>query len=150
MGNVIVRSESGLRQEVTAGRHALVADEPQSAGGTDAGPDPYALLLAALGACTAMTLRLYAGRKKWPLGEIRVELSHAHAYAEDCVACDRPEARVERITRTIVLSGPLDAQQVARLAEIARRCPVHKTLTAGVQVSDDVSIQPPPRQTSPS
>jgi putative redox protein len=150
MGTVIVRSESGLRQEVTAGRHMLVADEPQSAGGTDAGPDPYALLLAALGACTAMTLRLYAGRKKWPLGEIRIELSHSRVYAEDCAGCDRPGARVYRIKRTIVLSGLLDGEQVARLAEIARLCPVHKTLTAGLQVSDEVSIQPPPRQTSPS
>jgi putative redox protein len=150
MSSVVVRSESGLRQEVTTGRHTLVADEPQSAGGTDAGPDPYALLLAALGACTAMTLRLYATRKQWPLGEIRVELSHARDYAEDCAGCDRQETRVERITRSIVLWGPLDAAQVARLAEIARRCPVHKTLTGGVQVSDEVSIQPPPRQTSPS
>jgi putative redox protein len=150
MATVVVRSESGLRQEVTAGRHALVADEPQSAGGTDAGPDPYALLLAALGSCTAMTLRLYAERKKWPLGEIRVELSHARDYAEDCADCTEPGKRVERITRRIVLSGPLDAEQVARLAEIATRCPVHKTLTGGVQVSDEVSIQPPPRQTSPS
>ena len=150
MVSVIVRSESGLRQEVTAGRHTFVADEPQAAGGTDTGPDPYALLLAALGACTAMTLRLYAGRKKWPLGEIRVELSHSRVYVEDCAGCDRPGTQVERITRTILLSGPLDAAQVARLAEIARRCPVHKTLTTGVQVSDEVSIQPPPRQTSPS
>lgn len=150
MSSVVVRSESGLRQEVAAGRHTLVADEPQSAGGTDAGPDPYALLLAALGACTAMTLRLYATRKQWPLGEIRVELSHSRDYAEDCAGCDRQETRVERITRSIVLWGPLDAAQVARLAEIARRCPVHKTLAGGVQVSDEVSIQPPPRQTSPS
>jgi putative redox protein len=150
MGSVIVRSTSGLRQEVTAGRHTLVADEPLSAGGTDAGPDPYALLLAALGACTAMTLRMYATRKKWPLGEIRVELAHSRAYVEDCEGCDRPGTQVERITRTIALWGPLDAEQVARLGEIARRCPVHKTLTAGVQVSDEVSIQPPPRQTSSS
>lgn len=150
MASVIVRSDSGLRQEVTVGRHALVADEPKAAGGTDAGPDPYALLLAALGSCTAMTLRLYAERKKWPLGEIRVELSHSRDYAGDCAGCDQPGTRVERIARRIVLSGPLDAAQVARLAEIAKRCPVHKTLTGGVQVSDEVSIQPPPRQTSPS
>src|SRR5688572_14543503 len=121
MGSVVVRSESGLRQEVTAGRHTLVADEPQAAGGTDTGPDPYALLLSALGACTAMTLRLYAERKKWPLGEIRVELSHSRDYAEDCAGCDRPGTQVERIKRSIVVSGPLDAEQVTRLAEIARR-----------------------------
>jgi len=145
-----VRSESGLKQEVTAGRHTLIADEPVAAGGNDAGPDPYALLLAALGSCTAMTLRLYADRKKWPLGEIRVELSHARVHPEDCAGCELPEAKVDRIARKIVLEGPLDAAQVARLAEIATRCPVHKTLVAGVQVSDEVSIQPPPRQTSPS
>ncbi len=150
MGTVIVRSESGLRQEVTAGRHSLVADEPVAAGGNDAGPDPYALLLAALGSCTAMTLRLYADRKKWPLGEIRVELAHTRVHPEDCEECERPETRIDRIARKIVLSGRLDAAQVARLAEIATRCPVHKTLTAGVQVTDEVSIQPPPRQTSPS
>lgn len=150
MGTVVVRSTSGLTQEVTAGRHALVADEPAAAGGNDAGPDPYALLLAALGACTAMTLRMYAGRKEWPLGEIRVELSHSRVHPEDCAGCDRPETRIDRIARRIVLSGALDAEQVARLADIAKRCPVHKTLTAGVQVADDVSIQPPPRQTSPS
>jgi putative redox protein len=150
MAQVVVRSEAGLRQEVSAGRHTFVADEPQSAGGTDTGPDPYALLLAALGACTAMTLRLYAARKKWPLGEIRVELSHSRVYAEDCAGCERAGTQVDRITRVIHVSGTLDAGQVARLGEIARKCPVHKTLTAGVQVSDEVSIHPPPRQTSPS
>ncbi len=150
MASVIVRSESGLRQEVTAGRHTLLADEPQSAGGTDAGPDPYALLLAALGACTAMTLRLYAARKKWPLGEIRVELSHSRAYAAGLRGVRDARGRRSSGSRARSSSGPLDAEQVARLAEIARRCPVHKTLTAGVQVSDEVSIQPPPRQTSPS
>jgi putative redox protein len=147
---ILVRSASGLRQEVTAGRHAFVADEPVAAGGTDAGPDPYALLLAALGSCTAMTLRLYADRKKWPLGEIRIELSHSRVYPQDCEGCELPDARIDRIARKIVLSGALDAAQVARLAEIAARCPVHKTLVAGVQVTDEVSIQPPPRQTSPS
>ena len=147
---IVVRSESGLRQEVTAGRHAFVADEPVSAGGTDAGPDPYALLLAALGSCTAMTLRLYADRKKWALGEIRIELSHSRVYPQDCEGCERPDSRIDRIARKVVLTGDLDAAQVARLAEIAARCPVHKTLVAGVQVTDEVSIQPPPRQTSPS
>jgi putative redox protein len=150
MNSVIVTSVSGLRQDVTAGRHAFVADEPVAVGGSDAGPDPYALLLAALGACTAMTLRMYADRKKWPLGAIRVELSHSRVYPADCVGCEEPGARVDRIARKIGLSGPLDESQVARLAEIAARCPVHKTLVAGVQVADEVSIQPPPRQTSPS
>ena len=150
MATVIVRSESGLRQEVTAGAHQFVADEPVAVGGSDAGPDPYAFLLAALGACTAMTLRMYAGRKQWPLGAIEVELSHSRVYPADCVGCEQPETRVDRIARKITLTGALDEAQVARLADIATRCPVHKTLVGGVQVADEVSIQPPPRQTSPS
>ena len=135
---VIVRSGAGLRQEILAGRHAVVSDEPVSAGGADAGPDPYALLLAALGACTSMTLRMYADRKGWPLRAVTVELSHARVHAEDCVGCDDPSAKADLITRTVRLAGDLDADQVARLGEIARRCPVHKTLTAGVRVADTV------------
>jgi putative redox protein len=142
MGTVIVRSSSGLRQEIAAGRHALVADEPVAAGGADAGPDPYALLLAALGACTAMTLKMYAARKGWPLADVTVELSHARGHAEDCAGCEDEAAKVDLVTRTVRVSGPLDAGQVARLAEIARRCPVHKTLTAGVRVTDSVTLEP--------
>ena len=135
---ITVRSAGGLRQEIAAGPHALVSDEPVSAGGTDAGPDPYALLLAALGACTSMTLRLYADRKGWPLRAVTVELSHARVHVEDCVGCDDPAARADVITRTVKRFGDLDAGQLARLGEIARRCPVHKTLTAGVRVADTV------------
>ncbi|PYQ14740.1 MAG: hypothetical protein DMF80_11790 [Acidobacteria bacterium] len=140
MPNVVVRSQEGLRQEITAGRHRLVSDEPSGAGGSDAGPDPYALLLAALGACTSMTLRLYAQRKGWPLEEVTVELDHAKVHARDCADCQEPTALIDRIERRIRLRGRLDATQVARLAEIARRCPVHKTLMAGVRVADDVSL----------
>jgi putative redox protein len=142
MAIVVVRSSAGLRQEITAGRHALVADEPAAAGGGDAGPDPYALLLAALGACTAMTLKMYAARKRWPLRDVTVELSHSRVHAEDCVGCEDSAAKVDRVARAITVSGPLDAAQVARLGEIARRCPVHKTLTAGLQVADSVSAEP--------
>lgn len=136
---VTVRSTAGLRNDVTAGRHRLVADEPVSAGGTDLGPDPYALLLAALGACTSMTVRMYAARKGWPLEAVTVELEHAREYPADCVGCEKPEAKVDVITRRLRLEGPLDAAQVARLGEIAQRCPVHKTLAAGVRVRDEVA-----------
>jgi putative redox protein len=138
MAQVTVRSERGLRQRVEAGRHVLAVDEPVSAGGGDAGPDPYALLLAALGACTSMTLRLYAQRKGWPLGDVVVELSHARVHADDCAGCERPDALIDRIERRIVLSGSLTPEQTARLGEIARKCPVHKTLAAGVSVVDQV------------
>jgi len=140
MAKVVVRSRDGLQQEITAGNHRLVADEPVEAGGTDAGPDPYALLLSALGACTSMTLRLYARRKGWPLEEVTVELEHARVYAQDCADCEGEAGRVDRIQRRVRLRGPLDTVQVARLAEIARRCPVHKTLLAGVRMADDVAL----------
>jgi putative redox protein len=140
MAKVVVRSWDGLQQDITAGKHRLVADEPVEAGGTDAGPDPYALLLSALGACTSMTLRLYARRKGWPLEEVTVELEHARVYAQDCADCEGEAGRVDRIQRRVRLRGPLDTVQVARLAEIARRCPVHKTLLAGVRVADDVAL----------
>ena len=140
MAKVIVRSGPGVRQEIQAGGHALVADEPVAAGGTDAGPDPYALLLSALGACTAMTLRLYAGRKGWALREVVVELDMGRAYAEDCADCEDPRAMVDQIRRRITLGGDLDAAQRARLAEIAKKCPVHKTLVAGVRVDDEIVV----------
>jgi putative redox protein len=137
MARVIVRSGPGLLQEIQAGAHVLRADEPVAAGGTDAGPDPYALLLAALGACTSMTLRLYAARKGWDLREVVVELEIGRGYAEDCAQCEDPRAMVEQITRRLTLHGDLDAAQRARLAEIAAKCPVHKTLAAGVRVKDE-------------
>ena len=140
MAKVVVRSRDGLQQEITVGKHRLVADEPVEAGGADAGPEPYALLLSALGACTSMTLRLYARRKGWPLEEVTVELEHARVHAQDCADCEGEAGRVDRIQRRVRLRGPLDSVQVARLAEIARRCPVHKTLVAGVRVADDVAL----------
>jgi len=138
MARVTVRSGAGLQQQIQAGAHELSADEPVAAGGTDAGPDPYALLLAALGACTSMTLRLYAARKGWDLREVVVELDIGRVYAEDCAHREDPRAMVDQITRRLTLQGALDAAQRARLAEIAAKCPVHKTLVAGVRVKDEV------------
>jgi uncharacterized OsmC-like protein len=118
-----------LVQRIQAGRHALLADEPVPAGGTDAGPDPYALLLASLGACTSMTLRLYAERKGWPLEGIEVRLSQEKIHARDCVDCEtRDDTQIHRINREIAVRGPLTAEQRQRLLEIADRCPVHRTL----------------------
>ena len=118
-----------LRQRIETGRHVLVADEPRAGGGQDAGPDPYALLLAALGACTSMTLRLYADRKGWSLEGITVRLSHERVHADDCADCEtRDDTRVDRITRIIGLTGPLSDDQRGRLLEIADRCPVHRSL----------------------
>jgi putative redox protein len=138
MTGVTVRSGPGLLQQIEAGAHTLIADEPLAAGGTDAGPDPYALLLAALGACTSMTVRMYAARKGWPLRDVFVELDIARVYAEDCVHCEEPRAMVDRIRRRITLVGDLEAGQRLRLADIAKKCPVHKTLTAGLRIEDEI------------
>ena len=127
---VVVREiGTGYAQEIRAGRHTLRADEPVASGGTDSGPDPYALLLSALGACTSMTIRMYANRKGWPLTGITVRLSQQKIYAKDCEDCEtKSDARIHRIEREIELSGDLSVEQKARLIEIAERCPVHRTL----------------------
>ena len=123
-----------FQQEITTGRHRLLADEPVAAGGLDSGPGPYDLLLAALGACTSMTLRLYAERKKLPLARTRVRLRHSRIYAADCAECETKEGMLDRIERIITLEGELDAEQRKRLIEIADKCPVHRTLTSEINI----------------
>jgi len=123
-----------LRQEVRLGAHHLVADEPAADGGTDAGPTPYGLLLAALGTCSGMTMRLYADRKGWPLAGTRVRLRHSRDHAADCEHCVAGDARIERVDRELELLGPLTEAQRVRLAEIADHCPVHRTLRSRVEI----------------
>ncbi len=134
MKTVRVTSEANLRQTIEAGAHRLTADEPVAAGGDDTGPDPYDLLLAALGACTSITLRAYARRKGWPLERVAVVLQHDKIHAEDCADCETKIGLVDRIRRTIALGGPLGDEQRARLLEIANRCPVHRTLTSEIRI----------------
>ena len=116
------------------GRHALRADEPASAGGSDGGPNPYELLLMSLGSCTSMTVQLYAARKKWPLEQVVVRLRQERVHAQDCADCEKPAAMVHRIEKTIELIGTLDEEQRQRLREIADHCPVHKTLTSKIVI----------------
>jgi uncharacterized OsmC-like protein/alpha-beta hydrolase superfamily lysophospholipase len=123
-----------LRQEVRLGAHHLVADEPAADGGTDAGPTPYGQLLAALGTCSGMTMRLYADRKGWPLAGTRVRLRHSRDHEADCENCVAGDARIERIDRELELLGPLTEAQRVRLAEIADHCPVHRTLRSRVEI----------------
>jgi putative redox protein len=136
MAEVLVHSLGNLRQEIDAGSHTLYADEPVDAGGDNAGPNPYELLLAALGACTSMTLLLYARRKGWPLEDVEVRLSHRRDYARDCAECEDKPAKIDVIERRITLRGDLDDGQRARLLEIAQKCPVHRTLTGTIRVND--------------
>ncbi len=136
MAEVIVHSLGNLRQQIDAGAHTLYADEPADDGGDDAGPNPYELLLAALGACTSMTLLLYARRKHWPLEDVEVRLSHRRDYARDCADCEDQSVLLDLIERRITLKGDLDQAQRARLLEIAQLCPVHRTLTGTIKVSD--------------
>jgi putative redox protein len=135
-GEVIVEETGGGRfmQRVVVGRHELTADEPKSVGGNDSGPGPYDYLLAGLGACTSMTIRMYADRKEWPLEGVSVRLRHKKIHAEDCAECETREGRVDWIDRDITLEGPLDGDQKARLLEIADKCPVHRTLHSETMV----------------
>ena len=136
---VIARSSKNVQIEITVGRHRFVADEPLGVG-DDAGPDPYALLLSALGACTVMTLQMYARRKNWPLTGVEVSLNTYKVHARDCEDCEsNPDARVDIIERQITLRSDLTAEQVARLTEIADRCPVHRTLAGEIKIRTMVS-----------
>ena len=130
---VVVSSESGLEQKIVAGHHHWRADEPEPYG-VDSGPSPYELMLSALGACTSMTVAMYARRKGWPLETVTVSLSHSREYAADCRDCDTKEGLLDRIDRDIQLGGPLTAEQKQRLIEIADRCPVHRTLTSEIDI----------------
>ena len=131
--HVVVRgTAANFQQEVTAGKHNFVADEPVTAGGGDAGPDPYDYLLTALGVCTSMTIGLYARRNRMPLADITVSLSHSRIYAADCEECETKQGMLDRIDVEVKLTGPLTAEQHTRLMEVAAKCPVHRTLTSEI------------------
>jgi uncharacterized OsmC-like protein len=142
--DIIVRGDArSFRQEILAGKHHLLADEPVSAGGSDSGPDPYDYLLTSLGVCTSMTVGLYARRKQIPLENITVSLWHSRIYAQDCEECETKQGMLDRIELEVELTGSLTAEQHAKLMEIAAKCPVHRTLTS------EINIRLRPAQKSP-
>ena len=138
---VTVRMGEGLRAEISAGGHTLVADEPESLGGTDEGPNPYDYLIGALGACTAMTVRMYADRKGWPLESVEVNLGHEKIHARDCEECETENGRIDRIGLEIKLEGDLGDEQRGKLLEIADKCPVRRTLTSETVIEDRTPAQ---------
>jgi uncharacterized OsmC-like protein len=127
-------SGAGYAQEISVGSHHLRADEPAALGGTDTGPTPYDLLISALGACTSMTVSMYARRKAWPLEGVTVRLRHSKVHALDCAGCDSSAALLDHIDLEIQLHGQLSAEQRSRLLEIANKCPVHRTLTSEIRI----------------
>lgn len=131
---VVHGSVRDFRQEVDVGKHHLIADEPVSAGGGDAGPDPYDYLLTALGVCTSMTIGLYARRKQIPLENITVSLRHSRIYAKDCQECETKDGMLDRVEVEVELTGQLSKEQHAKLLEVAEKCPVHRTLTSEINI----------------
>ena len=138
MSEVVVTSQTNLRNEVRYGDgYSFITDEPIAAGGEDAGPDPYTLLLAALGSCISMTATLYARRKQWPLERVTVRLRQNRMHVKDCQECaQEKEGYIHRIERSVTFTGPLSDEQRARLQEIAHKCPVHKTLSSDIIITD--------------
>jgi putative redox protein len=137
MANITVESLGNYRMLVSTGAHALVGDEPKGIG-EGLGPDPYELLLGALGSCTSMTVLMYARRKGWPLRRVKAELSFGRVHARDCENCEQSDEMIDEIRVRLHLEGDLDAAQRARIAEIATRCPVRKTLLGRPQIIDEV------------
>ncbi|HEU4869987.1 MAG TPA: OsmC family protein [Pyrinomonadaceae bacterium] len=137
MSEVVVTSQKNLQNEVRYGvGHAFTTDEPRAAGGDDAGPDPYTLLLGALGSCISMTVHLYARRKQWPVETVTVRLRQNRMHAKDCQDCKDKEGFIHRIERAVTITGDLSPEQHARIQEIAHKCPVHKTLTSQIVITD--------------
>jgi uncharacterized OsmC-like protein len=139
---VVVEGDyQSLTQKISLGPHQLVADEPSAFGGNDRGPSPYELLLASLGACTSITLLMYAKKKGWEVRRVTVWLSHQKIHAQDCQDCETKEGYLDYIQRRIHIDGNLDDEKRERLLQIANRCPVHRTLTSEIKIDTQLTEQ---------
>jgi putative redox protein len=134
----IHHGSQNYKTTMTAGSHELLADEPKHVGGQNMGPDPYDYLLMSLGSCTVITMKMYADRKDWKVDDIYVELRHFKAHADDCVDCDDPKARIDKIEKEIIVEGDLSDEQIQRLLEISKKCPVHKTMLQSLEIDSTI------------
>jgi len=134
----IHHSKENYKTVMTAGKHELIADEPEKLGGKDLGPDPYDYLLMSLGSCTVITTKMYADRKKWPVEDLFVELRHFKDHAKDCEDCDDPKARIDKIEMELIVKGDLTDEQVEKLLEISKKCPVHRTLHGDMEIESSI------------
>jgi putative redox protein len=139
---IVTESKQGIfAQEIKVGDHVITVDEPKDKGGNDLGPSPYDLLLASLGACTSITLRMYAKYKNISLEKIIVKLTHEKTYVGDCKNCSNENSKIDHIQRVIELQGALNSEQLAKLLDVANKCPVHRTLTSGVFITTKLREQ---------
>ena len=139
---IVSESKEGIyAQNIKIGEHVITVDEPKDKGGNDLGPSPYELLLASLGACTSITLRMYANFKNIPLEKIIVSLTHEKAYVEDCKNCTNENSKIDHVQRVIELQGDLNPEQLAKLIDVANKCPVHRTLTSGISITTKLREQ---------
>ena len=137
--HVHLPEEERYKTTLTAGKHELIADEPEEVeGGTDQGPDPYDYLLMALGSCTAMTIKMYTRRKEWPLEDVYVELRHNKRHDEDCENCDEKESKIDVIEKELVVEGDLTEDQLQRILEISNKCPVYRTLQGKIRIESSI------------
>ncbi|HEX6981730.1 MAG TPA: OsmC family protein [Balneolaceae bacterium] len=123
---------------LNAGSHQMVADEPESAGGNNEGPDPYDYLLMSLGSCSLMTVKMYAQQKNWKLGDLYMELRHHKSHEEDCLHCEDPESKIDKIEKDLIVKGDLTDEQLDKLLEISEKCPVHRTLMSDINIESSI------------
>lgn len=128
-------SKENYKTVMTAGNHELISDEPEKLGGKNSGPDPYDYLLMSLGSCSVITMKMYADRKQWSLDDIYIELRHLKDHAKDCKECEDPKAKIDRIEKEIIVKGDLTEDQIEKLLEISKKCPVHKTLLGEMEIN---------------
>ncbi len=133
-------ADEPFKTTLTAGKHEIISDEPPEVeGGNNQGPDPYDLLLMSLGTCTAMTMKMYARRKKWPVEDIYIEMRHNKSHAEDCIDCEDPKSKIDSIEKELIIKGDLSQEQLDKLMDISKKCPVHKTLLGEIEINTMLS-----------